>query len=404
MYLIKTLYLKIKTNRVLSAGILVILFLLILFIIRNLIQKQYLLNINVQPSGAEILVDNKYSSINNFSKKLPKGTHEIVISKPNYINVNKEVDLKSNTNIDITLENIKGDITQIEIKKTETISQTFISDVNLYTNGVLIAYDVNNSRLVSIVNDKVNTLYEGNLSFYSYSEPLITFVDRKNINEILVFDTQSNKLTQKIDISSITPIMYAHMSRDNKSMYLIGKFDYKTRSSTLFVTDTTNLQPRQITRIKASKIGVVTDNLLLLFDKVDALDESKITLFNITQNKTVLSIVGNNYALSPGNSFLAVQKSNSLTLINLESLAQKSVSSEFSEHIAWISDENLLIIKTLQNKIQFYGLNSTNFTKYPINFTNPSTNISVQEVIGISNNTLYLLDKRGFLNKILLSF
>ena len=114
--------------------------------------------------------------------------------------------------------------------------------------------------------------------------------------------------------------------------------------------------------------------------------------------------MGNNYALSPGNSFLAVQKSNSLTLINLESLAQKSVSSEFSEHIAWISDENLLIIKTLQNKIQFYGLNSTNFTKYPINFTNPSTNISVQEVIGISNNTLYLLDKRGFLNKILLSF
>src|SRR4030042_1091948 len=328
MYLIKTLYLKIKTNKVFSIGILVFFFLLILLLIRNLIQKQYLLLINVQPSGAEILVDNKYSSETNFSKKMSKGTHKIVVSK---------------------------------------------------------------------IDDKINTLYKGNLAFYSYSEPLITFIDRKNINEILIFDTLTNKVIQKIDAKSIVPIMYAQMGMNNKTIFIVGKFDYKTRTSALLIADTTNFQPKEIVKIKASKIEVVSENLLLMFDKIDAIDTSKITIFDINQNKTLLSITGNNYTVSPGKKFMVVQKSDSLTLVDLNNFSQKSIPSEFSEHIVWISDEVLLIIKAQQNKIQFFGLNSTYLTRYPINFTNPPTNITVQQVIGISNNTLYLLDKNGFL-------
>ncbi|HJX45650.1 MAG TPA: PEGA domain-containing protein [Patescibacteria group bacterium] len=404
MYLIKTLYLKIKTNKVFSVGILVFFFLLILLLIRNLIQKQYLLLINVQPSGAEILVDNKYSSETNFSKKMSKGTHKIVVSKIDYKTVEKEVDLKSDTNIEIALETIKGGITQIELKKMEAVSQTFISNVNLYSNGILIAYDVNSSRLVSIIDDKINTLYKGNLAFYSYSEPLITFIDRKNINEILIFDTLTNKVIQKIDAKSIVPIMYAQMGMNNKTIFIVGKFDYKTRTSALLIADTTNFQPKEIVKIKASKIEVVSENLLLMFDKIDAIDTSKITIFDINQNKTLLSITGNNYAVSPGKKFMVIQKSDSLTIIDLNNFSQKSIPSEFSEHIVWTSDEVLLIIKAQQNKIQFFGLNSTYLTRYPIKFTNPPTNITVQEVIGISNNTLYLLDKNGFLNKITLSF
>jgi hypothetical protein len=371
---------------------------------------RYLLVIKTQPEGSSIKINDELSSETTFEERLPAGNYIIEVSKDRYQTHIQEVNLIKDTELTIALKlSPTGSdgisvIEKINIEQQNQLSESVVSDANIVTEGTVVAYDLQSSRLVKITQNSKETLYAGEVSFYSFNNPYVITVDNRNARQILVLDVNSKSVVRRIDSGDLGPVVYATTDSSLRNIYFISNIDPISKNSILYSSSVTNFDPKEIKSTKAREISLLsTKNQLVLFYKVDGIDASEVEVIDLANARTILLDKGNNYLVSPNERYIALQTSKLVTISDLDMRTKKSLPSSLNEHLFWLDNDNLVILKNTYPGVEGYTINATNPQPLELSFEPSIKDITVREIIGLLGNKLYILDRNYLIQEFSIS-
>lgn len=357
--------------------------------------RKLTLSVSVSPEGSLITVDEIYKQETKFEEKFNRGLHKVVVTKKGYQKEEREVLLDKDTSLTISLK----PISEVQDLKPTTIREKPIYAPLFTGKNRLLAIDGASGNLIKIENGKVEILYKGNLKDYSFIGNKVVMIDSNNSSSLSILDLNL-KTTTSISLPEFSPLVSVSYSNNQDLLYLLSNYEIGTKESVLSSIHVPTETVKNIGTFLASEVEFINDNYLLLFTSIDALDSSKVELFDLRTQKEVISIIGNSYSLSPDKTKVVIQASNKLTVLNITTLNTRSFISSFSEFATWKDQNEISILKSLKEGIELNIIDSSTFEKRGLGIVPNTESVQIREVYGISENILYLRDKKGAVQQI----
>jgi hypothetical protein len=387
---------KIKINRkiLILFAVFVVLILGIYFLAGN----KYLLSISTYPQGSTISVNNKYKSESTFSKKLSKGTYEIIVSKEGYVSQTIKVELTKDENVVFSLKPANA-VDQVEVSRFKNVGAYSIGDATKGEQDFLVAIDKRNGHLIKIDQGTISTIYAKPVYSFSFSYPLVALIEEADKSKIITIDLTNNKVST-LDASGSAPIVSVSLSKDVKSVYFLGNYDLRTRYSKLYKASLSKFVPEEIFTTQANIVNYLSESFILLLEEADGLDLSKAFILSLEDYKVKHTAMCNYYKVSSSREKIAFVSSQNITLFEINSLKTTSKSFSNIESADWKNDITLLVVdKTnVEQKIYYLDTNALSLTEP---FTQTAVNnMDILFIVALDNKTLHYINSSGTLNKV----
>lgn len=362
--------------------------------------KGYNLTINAEPEGSAISVSGNLSASTKFEKKLPPGSYEIIVSKEGYITERQTIRLSQGTVFDIVLTK---EIDASKLKTSQVTSVKPFSTTNLspLTKDALVGIDQATSYLVKITQKSIATLYSKPVAFYSFVPPLVALVEVNDPTKIVLLDIEKGSL-RAFSAEGLSPIVSVSLAPDLKSIYFLASYNANARNSKLFSSGIDVFSPKELFVTSADKVEVASLPQVILFESADALDKSSLTVFDVEKKRAVASLTGNSYLLSPTKGVVAVQSSNSIIFVNLNTFSKKIFPFSSSNRYAWKNDLLVVLVKNRLPGVEISYLNGQSLTTTSSLPIVALESVSVRSVAGVIGDYLFLADTQGKLWQIIL--
>lgn len=330
--------------------------------------------------------NNTYTSRSNFKGKVKKDLYTISVEKEGYIPEQRQMNIQSNTKVEIKL--FKSSLSEIQKSyKQENVKQ--ISMTEAIKNRDVYGIDRKNGNLIKIKDDGEEIIYTGKVKTYSIGENLIVLVDELNLNEIIKIDINTNKIS-RLEEKDLYPITSVAISDDDQTIFFLAGFKISDKMSSLYSMRSNGNTITKIIETSAQSINYLKKDIILLYEENHDLNKNRVILFNFNTNKEVLSKYTNKYNISPSGNNILLHKTNNIEILDTSNYRGRSQKISESSRSIWKDDNTLFIFRNAENNIYY-----TKVTVEPFsvgNFSLLFEKMSLQNIFGFLNNRIYLQD------------
>ena len=372
------------------------------FIYLNSKRTDFRLSIIAQPKGSVIKINGAEEGKDTFSKTLPKGLYQITTEKEDYISDEREINLNADTKLEINLIKklgLSAPPDKFRFKSTQSVS---VYSPKIINDTTIVGYDKELRMVFSADEDSFTKIYTGDLIFYSFSDLYVVFADRKVKNKIFLYNIKENK-TANISTSEIAPVIYASYSSEYDVVLLLGRYDSKTRVSSVYAAKTTGPGFQLLTTTTANVVEPLKDNLIVLFEKLDNDNSSIINILDLKTFNIVYSSIGNKYIISPSKKSMAIVSSDKITLIDLSNFSKRDIKFSKTDKIVWNDEISFLLINNKHPGVSYSYLETEYGEETKEVEIKELESRTIKEIIGKSDGFLYLRDTEGAIWKISLN-
>ena len=356
-------------------------------------EEKYTLEITTSPSNSIITFEGVDTKLPTYKKKLLEREYTIKVENERFIPQEKKINLVKDTSIHVVLlplltpESVKTNI-------DNSISPDLAVELKLFDKNTLIGINPKNGYLITISNGQTNTLHARDVYSYSYDKPFVYVIDRGNKTRLTEINIET-KEKRTINLEKLAPIVSATLSPNRENLLILGNFELISRNTTLYKTPKNSLSLEEITTSIINEIKYLTNDLVLTVMLADANNLSVFSIHNVNTWKQKYSTKGNLHLLSPNKEKIIIQRSSSISIINISTLRESRVSVSESTKVAWSGDDTIVFIENTNPGIKMHYLNIENSVKSSVIEIPELSSIVIKTFVGIEDNVAHLVDTSG---------
>jgi hypothetical protein len=241
-------------------------------------------------------------------------------------------------------------------------------------------------------------VYPKPIEGYTYQHPLVLIIPTSSNGRVVTINLDSNQ-TQTIDLQAFVPIDAISLSPDASTVYFIGKRDNRTRTSTLFSSPTTKIQPIPVSTNSYTSVQALNNSVLALAE-ADGSDLSRLYIIDAISGTTSDGITFNRYSVSPAETHLNLITSTTTSIVNLPS-GQKlaEFNGSYIDSI-WTSENNLHLFTNRLEGAYFQTVDLTHLTPSAARPIPSLQGKLILSILGTQSNRFYIYNHLGFIDSI----
>lgn len=383
---------KDKINQLFFKKKIIVIFSLIIVIVLLVFVKltqNPLLTIKVTPSDSNIQIIGEGYEINTkntFKDRIKKGSYKVRTDKDQHITDEREIFVDKDMKIEVSLiRSLTSDLQKTY--QTKNIPPIFSKDGFQQKN--IYGIDKRSGKLINFEDGVEKVVYNGQVKDFNIGTNKAVVLDKDNLNEIIIINL--NTLAQsRIPLDKYAPVISVSISKDESEVYFLADFTILNKKSNLYRLPLKEPTPTKVIETTAQSVRYLKDQKILLFEENHDEDENRVFIYSLDSNTILKTMLSSNYQISPNTTKILIQRSNSIEILDVDSLKSNISNIQAGSRSIW-KDESLAVnFRNSNGNILFSMIQASPFGVTPQKVL--LENISLLNVFGFIDNELYIQD------------